>query len=131
MPARAVSIEKGSPVLESSAEEVGGLIRVKVLEVIRRRERMLFFLIFVGQRPAGAGADEGVTRLFLSGLLPVLGVTYARSMYCKGGAGMRAKRGGLSDLVNSKSKVLDFFEGDENVRGSIFSVSISSNPSGA
>lgn len=131
MPARAASIEKGSPVLDWPAEKGGGLIRVNGLAFIRRRDKMPFFLLFVGERPAGAGADDGVTRLCLSSILVVLEMAWARSMYCEGWAGARAKRGVFSDFVKSKSKVLDFLEGEEKVKGSMFSVSMSSNSSGA
>ena len=62
VPARAASIEKGRAELPSPIAKVGGLIRVNGLAVIRRRERMPVLLLFVGERPAGAGAEEGVMR---------------------------------------------------------------------
>ena len=72
MPARAASIEKGSPLVDSTkGEEDGGLTRVKGLVVIRRRDSIPIRL-FLGERPAGigAGAEDGSARR----LIPVAGV---------------------------------------------------------
>ena len=137
MPARAASIENGSPLVDSTVED-GGLTRVKELVVNRRRDSIPIRLCF-GERPAGVGAEDGSARR----LIPAVGVTdscafffcpacLGISNYCAGWGGAGAAKSGTPlDLVVSKSKARPFFMGDENMSGSMFSESTSSNSAGA
>ena len=92
----------------------------------------------LGERPAaeGAGAEEGCGVVDVVGsALRLLPATWDRSERLMGvlaGVTLRAKRGALDKVEQSKSNVLAFLDDSEkNWRGSMFSVSGSSKSAGA